>query len=124
MARFPLRWLTIFRAFLTTCLIAILGYTSITIANHGANLLPVFFGDMAKMAWPGQFNLDFMTLLMLAGIWVAWRHRFSRSGILLGIVAVFGGMLFLSAYLLVHSVKTQGDATALLLGEERAKQVR
>jgi len=115
--------MTLFRVFLATCLIAIVGYTSITIANHGANLLPVFFGDMAKMAWPGQFNLDFMTFLMLAGIWVAWRHRFSANGIALGVIAVFGGMLFLSAYLLVHSVKTRGDVNALLLGEARAKQV-
>ncbi len=114
--------MTLFRVFLATCLIAIVGYTSVTIANHGANLLPIFFGDMAKMEWPGQFNLDFMTFLLLAGIWVAWRHHFSPSGIALGVVAVFGGMLFLSAYLLVHSVKTGGDLKALLLGENRARQ--
>ena len=78
------------------CLIAILGYTSVTIADHGLNLLPVFFGDMAKMAWPGQFNLDFMTFLMLAGIWVSWRHQFSPAGLALGVIAVFGGMLFMS----------------------------
>lgn len=114
--------MTLFRVFLATCLIAIVGYTSVTIANHGANLMPVFFGDMAKIAWPGQFNLDFMTLLMLAGLWVSWRHHFSPSGIALGVVAVFGGMLFLSAYLLVHSVKTGGDVKALLLGPTRARQ--
>ena len=114
--------MTLFRVFLATCLIAIVGYTAITIANRGANLLPVFFGDMAEMAWPGQFNLDFTTFLMLAGLWVAWRHHFSASGIALGVVAVFGGMLFLSAYLLVHSFKTGGDVKALLLGETRAHQ--
>ncbi len=114
--------MTLFRLFLAACLTVILVYTGVTIANHGANLLPVFFGDMAEMAWPGQFNLDFMTLLMLAGLWVAWRHHFSPGGIALGVVAVFGGMLFLSSYLLVHSVKTGGDVKALLLGETRALQ--
>ncbi|MCB0060303.1 MAG: hypothetical protein KDE45_24855 [Caldilineaceae bacterium] len=114
--------MTLFRAFLATCFIAIVGYTSVTIANHGANLLPVFFGDMAAMGWPGQFNLDFMTFLLLAGLWVSWRHHFSAKGIALGLVAVFGGMLFMSAYLLVHSVKTRGDIAALLLGEERARR--
>lgn len=114
--------MTLFRAFLATCLIVIAAYTTITIAHHGANLLPVFFGDMAKMEWPDQFNLDFMTLLMLSGLWVAWRHQFSASGIALGVLAVFGGMLFLSIYLLIHSVKTQGDMKALLMGEERARQ--
>lgn len=112
--------MTIFRGFLVTCLVAILGYTSVTIAHHGIDLLPVFFGDMAKMAWPGQFNLDFMTFLMLAGIWVSWRHQFSPAGLALGVIAVFGGMLFMSGYLLVHSFKTRGDITALLLGERRA----
>jgi len=29
------------------------------------------------MQWPGQFNLDFMCMLLLAGLWVSWRHRFS-----------------------------------------------
>lgn len=111
--------MALFRAFLAVCLIVIAVYTSITIAHHGANLLPVFFGDMAKMGWPGQFNLDFMTLLMLSGLWVAWRHQFSASGIALGVLAVFGGMLFLSVYLLIHSVKTRGDVKALLLGEAR-----
>ncbi len=115
--------MTMFRVFLATCLIAILGYTSVTIANQGANLLPVFFGDMAKMAWPGQFNLDFMTFLLLAGIWVAWRHHFSGKGLALGVVAVFGGMLFMSAYLLVQSFRTRGDIAALLLGEERARRI-
>jgi hypothetical protein len=114
--------MTLFRVFLAACFIAIVGYTSVTIANHGANLFPVFFGDMAKMAWPGQFNLDFTTFLMLAGLWVSWRHHFSATGVVLGLVAVVGGMLFLSAYLLVQSFKTGGDITALLLGEERARQ--
>ncbi|MCW1958013.1 MAG: hypothetical protein KIH64_005600 [Mycobacterium sp.] len=114
--------MTLFRVFLAACLTAILVYTGVTIANHGANLLPIFFGDMAKMEWPGQFNLDFMTFLLLAGIWVAWRDHFSPGGMALGVVAVFGGMLFLSAYLLVHSVKTGGDVKALLLGPTRAQQ--
>lgn len=114
--------MTFLRLFLALCFVVILGYTSVTVAHHGVNLLPVFFGDMAKMAWPGQFNLDFMTFLLLAGIWVAWRHHFSPAGLTLGVIAVFGGMLFLSAYLLVHSAKTGGDVKALLLGEQRARQ--
>ena len=111
----------LFRVFLAACLIAILGYTSVTITNHGWNLFPDFFGDLSKMAWPGQFNLDFTTFLALSGIWVAWRHNFSVSGLALGLAAFFGGMLFLSAYLLVHSFRTNGNTKALLLGEERAR---
>jgi hypothetical protein len=112
--------MTLFRLFLLTCLVAITAYTSVTIANHGLNLLPVFFGDMAEMAWPGQFNLDFMCFLALSALWVSWRHQFSAGGLALGLVAFFGGMLFLSIYLLVQSFRANGDVKVLLLGEGRA----
>lgn len=114
--------MTLFRLFLLACLVAILAYTAVTIANHGWNLLPIFFGDMAAMGWPGQFNLDFFTFLLLSGLWVAWRHQFSPGGLALGLVAVFGGMLFLSAYLLWLTARTGGDMQVLLMGEGRARR--
>ena len=111
--------MTFFRLLLVLIFTAITLYTGVVIANHGLNLLPVFFGDMAALAWPGQFNLDFMCMLALSGLWVAWRHRFSGAGIALGVVAFFGGALFLSVYLLVESFRTQGNVAALLLGQQR-----
>lgn len=108
-----------FRAFLVTIFVVIAGYTFAVASNHGLNLLPVFFGDMAALNWPGQFNLDFMCMLLLSGLWVGWRHQFSAVGLVLGLVAVFGGALFLSAYLLFASVRVKGDIRALLLGEAR-----
>lgn len=113
--------MTLFRLFLAACMITILAYTSVTISQHGLNLIPVFFGDMAEMAWPGQFNLDFMTFLMLSALWTAWRHHFSAAGLALAVLAFFGGMMFLSIYLLVQSFKSGGDIKVLLLGEVRAK---
>jgi hypothetical protein len=113
--------MALFRFFLLVCCVAIAVYTSVTIANHGLNLLPVFFGDMAEMAWPGQFNLDFMCFLALSAIWVSWRHQFSAPGLALGLVAFFGGMLFLSVYLLVQTARSSGDVRVLLLGEERGR---
>lgn len=109
----------LFRLFLFACLIAIVAYTAVTVANHGLNLLPVFFGDMAEMGWPGQFNLDFMGFLALSALWVSWRHQFSPAGLALGLIAFFGGMLFLSAYLLVQIGRTGGDMKLLLLGPGR-----
>lgn len=112
--------MTGFRLLLVAILVAIALYTGVVVARHGFGLLPVFFGDMAALAWPGQFNLDFMCLLALSGLWVAWRHRFTAAGIGLGAVAFFGGALFLSAYLLVESVRTDGSVRALLLGSRQA----
>lgn len=106
-----------FRLFLAACLIVIVGYTSVTIANHGLNLLPIFFGDMAAMGWPGQFNLDFFCFLLLSGLWVSWRGRFRPAALGLGVLAVFGGMLFLSIYLLIALSRTKGDIRQVLLGD-------
>lgn len=111
--------MAIFRLLLVLIFAAITLYTGIVITNHGINLLPVFFGDMAALAWPGQFNLDFMCMLALSGLWVSWRHRFSGAGIALGVLAFFGGALFLSLYLLVESFRAQGSVAALLLGQQR-----
>ncbi|MGE5713791.1 MAG: hypothetical protein ACM32F_07930 [Betaproteobacteria bacterium] len=112
--------MTAFRALLIALWLILAGYTAIVIANHGTGLLRVFFGDMAAMGWPGQFNLDFMFLLLLSALWVAWRHRFSSAGLLLGVLAVFGGSLFLTAYLFVVTGQAKGDMREVLLGRARA----
>jgi hypothetical protein len=110
----------LFRPFLLIVWLSIAGYTAIVGANHGLNLLPIFFGDIASMTWPGQFNLDFLCMLLLSGLWVSWRHQFSPAGLALGILAVFGGAFFLSLYLLVVSHRLQGGMQELLLGKSRA----
>jgi hypothetical protein len=84
----------------------LLAYTLIVIENHGMTLFPVFFGDMAAMAWPGQFNLDFAGFLALSALWTAWRNGFSARGLMLAVVAFFGGMGFLSIYVLILSLNT------------------
>lgn len=112
--------MNLFRIYLIAWIIGITAYTSVTVANHGLDLLPVFFGDMAKLAWPGQFNLDFFAFLSLGGLWLAWRHRFSLGGIALGIFIFAGGMPFLATYLLIQSYRAKGDIKVLLLGPGRA----
>ncbi|MEO1552897.1 MAG: hypothetical protein AAFR82_03105 [Pseudomonadota bacterium] len=111
--------MTLLRLFALIFLVILSVYTGIVIANHGANLVPVFFNDMTAMAWPGQFNLDFMGFLILSALWVGWRHEYSATGWLLTPLALFGGMLFLTIYILVISFRVNGDLKALLLGEGR-----
>lgn len=105
-----------FRTFLLASWALLALYTTRVIADHGWGLFGVFFGDMRSMGWPGQFNLDFTLLLALCALWVAWRHRFSGAGLLLGLTAFFGGALFLTAYLFVASLVAKGDVKELLLG--------
>ncbi len=116
--------MTLFRLFLVAVIAIVGAYTSVTIANHGMGLYPIFFGDIADMAWPGQFNLDFLFFLIFSGFWVAWRHEFSVAGLVLGFAAFNLGAPFLAAYLLVHSYQTKGDVAAMLLGPARAARAR
>ena len=90
-------------------------YSLLVIANHGLTLFPAFFGDMAAMNWAGQFNTDFTGFLMLSALWTAWRNAFSAAGLALAVVAFFGGMMFLSIYLLILSL-TNADIRTILLG--------
>ena len=110
----------LFRVLLAVMLVVLAGYTAIVVTNHGLNLLSVFFGDIAEMEWPGQFNLDFFGFLLLSALWTAWRHHFSPIGLALGVVALFGGMGFLTVYLLAASYRAKGDVKAVLLGPQRA----
>ena len=108
--------MTGFRILLATIFCGLTIYTGVVVAGSGWNLLGVFFGDMAKLGWPGQFDLDFMMMLALSALWVAWRHRFSPAGLGLAVLAFFGGSLFLSVYLLVLSLQARGGVRDILLG--------
>lgn len=114
--------MTAFRALLIAWWVTIAGYTAVVVATHGLNLFPVFFGDIARLGWPGQFNLDFTSMLTLSALWVAWRHEFSGAGLALGLLAFFGGGFFLTAYLLIVSLATRGDVATLLLGPTRTSR--
>lgn len=108
------------RVLLTFVFCVVSAYTLLVVSDHGLNLFSVFFGDMQKMSWAGQFNLDFMFMLLFSAIWVMWRHHYSLSGIALGVVAFFGGAPFLCIYLLIQSFQAEGDVRIMLLGSERA----
>lgn len=106
-----------FRLFLSVLLVVIVTYTGVVIGRHGVvDFAPIFFGDIAKMGWTGQFNLDFAGLLLFSALWVAWRHRFSAAGIALAILAVVAGTPFVCVFLLIESLRSGGDVRALLLG--------
>lgn len=113
-----------FRCFLIAVFLAIIAYTSVTISRHGWDLLPIFFGDMAAMTWPGQSNFDFFGFLLLSGLWTAWRGEFQPAALGLALVAIFGGMLFLSAYLLFLSYRASGGIPDVLLGASRLQRLR
>ena len=112
--------MAVFHDFLVVVLVCLGSYTLVVGVNHGWNLLPIFFSNIAAMTWSGQFNFDFTTFLALSGLWLAWRHHFSAGGLALGVLGLFGGMVVLAPYLLYASYKANGDVRILLLGNTRA----
>ncbi len=108
--------MVIFRILLASLWLILLAYTAQVIAVHGIGLLPIFFGDIGQFTWPGQFNLDFLFMLILSALWTAWRNGFSAFGWGVALVALFGGAGFLLPYLLYLSIQHKGDMRGLLLG--------
>lgn len=107
-----------FRIFLGVLFSILSLYTALTIADHGWGLLPIFFADIAAMDWHGQFNLDFMMMLMFSALWVAWRHRFSPAGLGLAGLALFGGSMILTVYLFALTLRSPGGMREVLLGAQ------
>lgn len=107
------------RTFLVVFLAVLVAYTAVVVSREGADFLSVFVGDILQITWAGQFNLDFMGMLVLSALWVAWRHRFSAGGLALAALAGVGGMLFLCIYLLVESARSRGSVAGLLMGSRQ-----
>lgn len=103
-------------------ILVLFAYTGVVGVRHGWNLFVIFFGDIAAMTWPGQFNLDFTCLLMFSGLWLAWRHHFTPPGLVLGLLGAVGGTAVLAPYLLWASYRAGGDVKVLLLGHTRTSR--
>jgi len=112
--------MNMFRVLLGILFVGLGIYTILVGVNHGWNILPIFFSEMVAMTWAGQFNMDFLGFLILSGLWLAWRHHFSPAGFALGACGLFGGIMFLTPYLVFHSYKANGDMAVLFLGPVRA----
>ena len=105
-----------FRTLLIVLTIAVAGYTLAAVANEGINLLPHFLNPIFALTWQGQFNLDFMSYLVLSGVWMAWRGGLTGRSIALGLLAPPLGMPFFAPYLVYLTARTGGDPRKLLLG--------
>lgn len=97
------------------CLVIFTALTAYTapVLMAEPNLFPAFFSAIFAGGWQGQFNLDFAFMLTLSGLWVAWRHRFTPAGLVLGLLAFLGGAMFLSVYLFLLSLRSP-DVKSLL----------
>ena len=116
--------MTLFRLLLVAIITVVGAYTVAVVGQHGIDFVTPFFGDIAKMGWPGQFNMDFWSFLILGAIWLMWRHHFSPAGLFFGLIIFVGGAPFLCSYLLVVIAKDRPDMAELLLGKTRAAALK
>ena len=109
--------MTSFKALLVVMAVGLLIYTLMAVGNEGVNLFASTLPAVPQFGWQGQFHLDFVTYLMLSGLWIAWRHEFSGAGIALAIGASLIGIMFFAVYLLIAINKADGDMRQVLLGD-------
>ena len=92
-------------------------YSGFVIAEHGPNFVPFYFADLGRVGWPGQFDLDFTILIVLAATWIVWRERGSVTSIVLAILLVPFVSMLLTSYLLYLSWRERGDIVRMLVGD-------
>lgn len=114
----------LFRLLLAAIVAAVGIYTVPVVGEYGIDFVTPFFADIAKMGWPGQFNMDFLSFLILGSVWLMWRHHFSALGMLFGLLIFAGGAPFLCSYLLVVLSTDRPGMAELLLGKTRVAAIK
>ncbi|WP_298514899.1 hypothetical protein [uncultured Kordia sp.] len=107
----------LFRILVIVIAMAVYTYTIYTGLHNGWNLFSVFFEDILNVTWRGQFNIDFLSYLLLTALWTSWRQKFSSLGIVLGMLAFVGGIMFLAPYILHLIYKNDANVHRILLGK-------
>jgi hypothetical protein len=75
---FPFRLVRILRLLLWL----FIGLNTLTATrSEGWDFLNSFLQTCQKPGWNAQFLADFSCYLLLSGLWLMWRHRFSPLGI-------------------------------------------
>jgi hypothetical protein len=108
-----------FRILLVGSFAMIFIYTMMVFSNADLGLVDQALTDLKAKNWAGQFDLDFLIYIFFVALWLLWRHDFKPVGWLM-VLGSFGGSLFMAPYLLIASIKADGDVKEVLLGKRRA----
>ncbi len=106
-----------FKSLLISQTIGLVVYTAFAVKNEGCGLFQIFTDNLLALNWSGQFNLDFGCYLLLSGLWIMWRNKFSAGAIGLAVVAMIGGIMVFAPYLLYLVITVKGDLHKVLVGE-------
>jgi hypothetical protein len=110
-----------FRIFLLLVWSAVAAVTLWALASLGLLAgLQTFLGDL-EHPWRAQFYADLEAHLLLVGAWMIYREPSRGVGILCALLTLLLGALFTLPYVLVASIRAQGDPKTLLLGQGSAR---
>lgn len=104
------------RLFLIVSTVIIYMITVLAIIGQEAHWPIVFFGDITKLNWRSQFNIDFLIHLLLLATWVVWREGYTIKGYVFGFLSIFLGGMFGFPYILYATYQASGDPKKILLG--------
>lgn len=105
------------RALLILQTLGLLLYTYLAMQNDGSNFLGRALAFSTSLEWQGQFTLDFGCYLLLSGLWIMWRNRFSLAAIAPAIAAMILGIIVFAPYLLYLISQESGDLKRVLVGD-------
>ena len=108
--------MTQLRILITVLLLGLIGYALILVLDGRFDFITPFLSTIPALTWQGHINLDFLSYLVLVGVWIAWRSGFTPTGNFLGVLSVLSGMLFFAPYLLYLISRSNNDPRKLLLG--------
>ena len=109
--------LTLLKSLLIVQTVALIVYSLIAANKEGWSLFNIFTENVASLNWNGQFNLDFSSYLLLSGLWIMWRNKFTISSMIIGVIAMIAGIVVFAPYLLYLLIIEKGDLKKLLVGE-------
>ncbi|MEP1443451.1 MAG: hypothetical protein ABJK39_10635 [Hyphomicrobiales bacterium] len=113
--------MTQFRILITLILLGLIGYGLILVLNGRFDFITPILTTVPALTWQGHINLDFLSYLVVAGVWIAWRSGFTPAGTAIGVLSILSGMLFFAPYLLYQISRSGNDPRKLLLGVHAEK---
>ena len=83
------------------------------IASDGSVTL-LYYSEMMKNSWQGQFNLDLFCLTIVCSVWMLHRDSSKIRGSIFALLNIYLGGVFTLAYLAIANFRSKGDASSIL----------
>ncbi|WP_338763267.1 hypothetical protein WAF17_19275 [Bernardetia sp. ABR2-2B] len=91
-------------------------YTAYVGLQDGWIFIEVAITNLTSLTWNGQFTADFSCYLLLSGLWIMWRNKFSISSIFIALFAMVLGIIIFAPYFIWLLYNEKGNLIKVLIG--------